>query len=176
MLRKDFEDFLGRFTDRNLFSAQPCDIRRFLVMKDKKGKTQVHNISCPNLGRKYIQICDCPVRLAAGTVKSFIAQLKDILRQIGRGSVWHVGAQMGNPVCCPSVLLYAKAVVKEQSISHVPIKQAVPIFPGKLEKIYVFIAQKLQSSLTPSARFILARDQAFFKIQFFGGDRANDLS
>ena len=29
--------------------------------------------------------------------------------------------------------------------------------------------------LSPSQLFILARDQAFFKVQFFGGDRAGDL-
>ena len=128
-------------------------------MKDKGGRTQVHAISCPNLGRSRVQSCVCPVRLAAGTVKSLIAQLRDIFRQAGRGSTW----QAGNPV------------MKEQSISHVPVKQAVPIFKAKLERISNFIAQKLQSPLDSPIRFILARDQAFFKIQFFGGDRAGDL-
>ena len=71
---------------------------------------------------------------------------------------------------------YLKAIKKEQSVAHIVPKQAKPIFLSKLRAICCYIDEKLQSgSLGVDKKFIYLRDQAFFKIQFFAGDRANDL-
>ena len=47
----------------------------------------------------------------------------------------------------------------------------------KLAQLAVHIDHSLQSStITPTQRFIFARDQAYFKAVFFGGDRPGDMS
>lgn len=71
---------------------------------------------------------------------------------------------------------YLKAIKKEQSVAHIVPKQAKPIFLSKLRAICCYIDEKLQSgSLGVDKKSFYLRDQAFFKIQFFAGDIANDL-
>ena len=46
----------------------------------------------------------------------------------------------------------------------------------KLTQLSLYLDQKLASdSLSPTQRFIVARDQAYFKCDFFSGDRPGDL-
>ena len=128
------------------------------------------------MGKKGTFPCGCPFRLAVGTVQSILGKLKAIFALYGKGQVWDAGEGKGNPVESPSVRKYVKALQLEQSRSHVSAKQATPLFIGKLRQVAFFIDDQLKESvLTPSRRFILLRDQAFFKVQFFSGDRANDL-
>lgn len=65
-LSRSFLDFLRASQDSpTLMSCTPNDIRRFLVWKDSKGKTMVHNINCENLGLKGNFECGCPNRVAS---------------------------------------------------------------------------------------------------------------
>ena len=51
------------------------------------------------------------------------------------------------------------------------------MFLSKLRVIAAYIDRELgRNDLTLRDRFVLVRDQAFFKLQFFSGDRANDIS
>ena len=46
----------------------------------------------------------------------------------------------------------------------------------KLAQLSDYIDRNLQSpNITPTQRFILARDQAYFKAVFFSGDRPGDM-
>ena len=64
----------------------------------------------------------------------------------------------------------------EQAKSHVKVKQARPVFPRKLKLVAYYIASELEKEkVSLSRKFILLRDQAFFKLHFFSEDRANDL-
>ena len=46
----------------------------------------------------------------------------------------------------------------------------------KLTQLSLYLDQKLASdSLSPTQRFIVARDQAYFKCDFFSGDSPGDL-
>ena len=46
----------------------------------------------------------------------------------------------------------------------------------KLAQLSDYINRNLQSpKITPTQRFILARDQAYFKAEFFSGDRPGDM-
>ena len=64
----------------------------------------------------------------------------------------------------------------EQLQARVTPKQATPFFVDKLVQLATFVDQLLQSStLMPSKRFIIARDQAYLKAMFFSGDRPADL-
>ena len=50
-LQKQLEMFLGPLpSPKNLQSATPLDLARFLVWKDGKGKTKVHTSRCPLFG------------------------------------------------------------------------------------------------------------------------------
>ena len=60
---------------KNLASASPADIIKFLVWKDSLGKTVVLHLACPSLGKNRDTSCSCPTRLAAGTVDSIIVKL-----------------------------------------------------------------------------------------------------
>ena len=48
-LKSELENFL-KSRSKNMHSATPEDVRLFLLRKDSKGKTQVHDLACPFLG------------------------------------------------------------------------------------------------------------------------------
>lgn len=66
----------------------PNDVCRFLVWKDKAGKNKVHGVQCKFLGTKGKPSCNCPVRLASGSVSVMVQHLVDIFCDIGAGRVW----------------------------------------------------------------------------------------
>jgi hypothetical protein len=176
-LEKEFRNFVGQHFYIDILQSTPLHVQMFLIFKDRKGKTTVHDIHCKGIGKMSNKPeCSCPKRLAFGTVQSLIGQLKTIFEDLGLGKVWDRNLNGGNPACAPMVKKYLKAVKKEQSLAHAAPKQAKPIFLGKLGEIFHFIDKELQSTcLSVEKRFLYLRDQAFFKIQFFAGDRANDL-
>ena len=53
LLEKEFLLFLkDECNGRDMMSVSPEDIRRFLVLKDDRGKTQIHAIDCLFLGKQ----------------------------------------------------------------------------------------------------------------------------
>ena len=177
-LKKELSGYLEiRF--KNWANATPEDVRLFLLEKEKAGKTQVHDLDCQFVGCTGLKDCFCPKRLAAGTVSSTVAQLKSLFDDMGKRGEWVDSGirKYGNPILSNVVDRYVKAIKLEQARAHVPIKQAKPLFLDKLRKISEFIDQKLIGDNSGLGnRFILLRDQSFFKLQFFAGDRAHDLS
>ena len=82
-LQRDLESFsLPR--PKSLASASPQDISRFLVWKDRSGKTKVHRTSCKFFGSRGSSRCACPTTLAAGTVDSIIGKLRSLFLDLGR--------------------------------------------------------------------------------------------
>ncbi|KAK3737784.1 hypothetical protein QZH41_017258 [Actinostola sp. cb2023] len=77
-LQRDLESFLSSLPiPKTLVSASPRDVARFLVWKDKGGRTKVHATSCPSFWLPpRSRVCSCPIRLAAGTVDSMIGKLR----------------------------------------------------------------------------------------------------
>ena len=70
-LRKEFEAFLASLPGHiTLATVTPRDICRFLVFKDKNGKTQIHRN-----GQAGRYTCGCPIRLSYKTVDSYIGKL-----------------------------------------------------------------------------------------------------
>lgn len=174
-LKLDFENVIGK----KIFKATPEDLRLFLLGKDRVGKTQVHDLSCPFLGVASASSCSCPVRLAAGTVSSYIAQFKAMFIEIGRVEPRDNARHLERCNPADSILLrrYVDAVKLEQAMSHVSSKQAKPIFLNKLEKLSLYFNDQLsKKDLTVGNRYVYLRDQAFFKVLFYSGDRANDLA
>lgn len=139
-------------------------------------RTQIYDLNCIFLGRISIHNCHCPTRLAFGTVQSTVGQLRAIFEKLGKGKVLNDNFCIGNPAYSEKVIRYVQAIKHEQSISHVSIKQAKPIFFDKLIKIFNYINIKLDDgTLLLCEKFVLLKDQAFLKLQFFAGDGAADL-
>ena len=59
--------------------------------------------------------------------------------------------------------------------ARVTPKQATPFFVDKLTQLCSHLDKKLRNSDTAIDRFVIARDQAYFKLAFFSGDRPGDL-
>lgn len=162
---KQFSDFVFKTKMCDISLATSFDIRRFLVFKDREGKTVVHRVSCRLIGTRKPN-CKCPRRLAFGTVKSLVAQLSAIFRT----------RALPNLAITEEVKSYIKCVKLEQARGHSLVHQAVPVFKDKLSRMSQFIdRQLLDERLVLKQRFLFLRDQAFFKVQFFAGDRAGDL-
>ena len=84
---------------------------------------------------------------------------------------------MGNPAADQSVKDYLRCITREQLQAGVTPKQATPFFVHKLTQLSLHLQSKLDSpGLSSLQKFILARDQAYFKTAFFSGDRPGDLS
>lgn len=166
-LEAKFLSFLLENGKNNIFDTTPTDIRRFLVSRDKWGKTVIHLLTCVNMVTQE-NSCSCPHRLAVGTVKSLLGKLSTIFESHGKSGPWLVAEQLGkgNPVESEEVKQYVQAIQKEQSMAHVEVKQAIPMFIDKLAKISQYILSFLErSDLKPVDIFIALRDKAFFLLQ-----------
>ena len=152
-----------------LATATPRDLCRFLIYKDRNGKTQVHSHSWSFLGKR-------GVHPSYKTVDSYIGKLRAIFHTMGRDGEWDKRLCLGNPAADKLVKDYLRLVTAEQLQARITPKQATPFFLDKLVQLAQHLDRQLSSStISPIQRFILARDQAYFKAIFFSGDRPGDL-
>lgn len=149
---------------KKLSAATAEDIVKFLISKDSAGKRKLHLPSCSR------KICDCPKRLAAGTVDSYIGKLRSIFNKLGR-----VG--MSNPLSHPTIKEYLKFVREEQAQQPLRPRQAVPLFYDKFVRLITYLRGRIAegSGLSPLNKYLLVRDITFFVVDFYTGDRASDL-
>ena len=175
-LQKQLESFLWSLpTKKSIAIASPADIINFLVWRDSFGKTVCHSDNCPAAVNKAIN-CNCPVVLSAGTIDNNIGKLRSIFRENGRGMYWSEDLHIGNPAAHSSVRDYYKIVLEEQTQARATPSQAVPIFLDKIVGLCSYLRDSLKNpELKPVTLYILARDLAFFSIDFFSGDRGSDL-
>ena len=116
------------------------------------------------------------MRLSYKTVDSYIGQLRSIFHAIGRDGEWDKRLGLGNPAADKLVKDYLRLITAEQLQARITPKKATPFFVDKLTQLSLHLDQKLASdNLSPTQRFIVARDQAYFKCVFFIGDRPGDL-
>ena len=176
-LRKELESFLSSLPcPKTLLSASPRDVTRFLVWKDRKGKTKVHVPTCSLFGAKKAEVCSCPSTLAAGTVANLIGKLRSLFVESGRGGEWNDLLGIGNPASHHSVKQYLILIREEQARARITPKQAVPLFFDKLLRLCSFLKESIFApQILPLQRYIYARDLAFFCLELFAGDRASDL-
>ena len=121
-------------------------------------------------------MCNCPARLAAGTVHSLVGKLRAIFHKLGRGGSWDPIHMTGNPVADKEVQLYVTAIKLEQSIAHVVPKKATPLFSDKLRLIVEHLKKAMEDPANNYVdKLIMARDKAILLLQFAAGDRAGDL-
>ena len=98
-----------------LMSATPQDLTRFLMWKDKGGKTKIHLPQCKHFGVSGKARCLCQTRLAAGTVDNLIRKLRSIFIEAGKGDAWNDILGVGNPAAHHSVKQYHALVREEQA-------------------------------------------------------------
>ena len=164
-LEVQFSSFLSSLVpSKKLSAATAEDIVKFLISKDMAGKRKLHFPSCSR------KICDCPKRLAAGTVDSYIGKLRSIFNKLGR-----IG--MSNPLSHSTVKEYLKFVREEQAQQPLRPRQAVPLFYDKFVRLITYLRGLIaeSSELSPLNKYILVRDVTFFVVDFYTGDRASDL-
>ena len=83
---------------------------------------------------------------------------------------------MGNPATDKSVKDYLRVITMEQLQARIQPKQATPFFIDKLDRLVSHIERSMESSsISPTHRFILSRDQAYFKAVLFSRDRPGDM-
>ena len=96
-------DFLATLSPpKDISSCTLDDIIKFLISKDKSRKTVLHSQSCSKVH------CNCPTRLAAGSVDSLLGKLRAIFNNFGR-------LHDSNPVAHTRVREYLKFVREEQA-------------------------------------------------------------
>lgn len=157
-------------------SASSSDILKFLVWKDRSGRTKVHQTSCPELGKHKASSCDCPSRLSAGTVENLIGKLRAIFIEAGLGGEWDDRLGIGNPVSHPSIKSYLRSIKEEQAQARVRPRKSIPLFLDKLQRLAEHIMCKLRTpGISPISLYLLSRDLCFFSVDFFSGDRSSDL-
>ena len=66
-------------------------------------------------------------------------------------------------------------VTAEQLQARITPKQATPFFVDKLTQLSLFVDRQLSEADMPLQKFVIARDQAYFKTACFSGDRPGDL-
>ena len=97
-LQRELENFLSSLPGcLKIATVKPRDICRFLVYKDKNGKTQVHRNECLHLGKKGTHDCAYPLRLSYRTIDSYIGKLRAIFHAHGRDGEWDKRLGLGNP-------------------------------------------------------------------------------
>lgn len=94
---------------KSIVTALLTDVVAFLVWKDRGGRTRVHQPVCQKQAP-----CQCPLRLAHGTVDSLISKLRSIFAENGRGTKWQPLMGIGNPAVDRSVKQYLANVREEQ--------------------------------------------------------------
>ncbi|XP_035663424.1 uncharacterized protein LOC118407113 [Branchiostoma floridae] len=110
---------------KNLQTATPEDIVKFLIFKDQQGKTKVHVAECTCTEQ---ESCDCPKRLAFKTVDAYVGNIRSIFNEEGRGGQWDDRLGLGNPAASHLVKKYLKAVTEEQLRQGRTPQQAKPFF------------------------------------------------
>ena len=97
-LEQELLDFLASLSPpRDVSSRTSDDIIKFLISKDKSGKTVLHSRSCSEVH------CNCPTPLAAGSVDSLLGNLRAIFNNLSR-------LHDSNPVAHARVKEYLKFI------------------------------------------------------------------
>ena len=155
-LQKVLEAFLSALPVRvSLATVTPQDLCRFLIFKDKDGRTQVHRNSCKFIGQRGKHFCGCPLRLSYNTVDSYIGKLRSIFHAIGRDGEWNRRLGLGNPATDESVKDYLRVVTAEQLQARITPKQATPFFLDKLIQLSLFLDRQLGEADTPHKSLLL---------------------
>jgi hypothetical protein len=100
-----------------------------------------------------------------------------IFSALGRDGEWDMKLGLRNPAADKVVRDYLRSVTADQLKARVTPKQATPFLIDKLDRLALHLNRLAEvTTISPSQRFLIARDQVYFKAVFFSGDRPGDVS
>ena len=175
-LKAELQNFLYTLDPlTNLSNATPENIRKFLIFKEKGGKTQIHEVDCPFRGQHGLKQCQCPSTLAVKSVDSLLGKIRAIFRDSGRSGDWNPMLLTGNPATSHILKRHLKAVGLEQKNAGISAKQATPLLFDKLGKLCRYLSYKVTVEKEETSKFLFARDLSYFSLLSHSGNRAGDL-
>lgn len=175
-LRSEIGKFFFLLDDRkNLSNATPEDIRKFLIYKEKGGKTQLHSGNCRFLEKHGLQACNCPRTLAYKSVDSLLGKIRALFRDEGRSGEWNQMLLTGNPAASHLLKRHVQAVSQEQASASISPKQAPPLMFDKLGKLCRHLSYRVSVEKDSTTRYLYARDLAYFSLLCHSGSRGGDL-
>ena len=118
-LTNELKAFLSKLCpQKSLDSANPEDLRMFLVAKESKGRTKLHSKNCEHKGVQGKVTCGCPLTLTLKTVDSLIGKLRAIFNDNGRSGEWNPILGTGNPAAAPLLKKHLQCVFCRADISQ----------------------------------------------------------
>ena len=175
-LKADLEKFLLLVDpQKNLTNATPDDIRKYLIFKEKGGKTQLHNTSCHFRGTHGLKSCECPRTLAYKSVDSLLGKIRALFRDEGRSGEWNAMLLTGNPASSHLLKRHQQAVSQEQAGANISVKQATPLMFNKLGKLCRHLSYRVTVEENQISKFLYARDLSYISILCNSGSRGSDL-
>ncbi|CAC5398848.1 unnamed protein product [Mytilus coruscus] len=156
---------------KNLSNAVPEDIRKFLVFKEKNGRTQLHEDNCVYHTEHGPKNCSYPKILTVKSVDSLLGKIRAIFRDIGKAGEWNPKLYSGNPASSHILKQHIQAVSLEQSNSNITRKQATPLMFDKLGKLCRYVSYKVSVEKDPISQFLFARDLSYFSLLCHSGNR-----
>ena len=121
---------------RDVSSCTSEEIVKFLISKEKSGKTMLHSRSCSEVH------CNCPTGLAAGLVDSLLGKLRAIFNNLCR-------LHDSNPVADTRVKEYLIFIWGEQAGKVIVPSQAVPLLFVKFSKLISFLRHSIEAGAHP---------------------------
>lgn len=156
-------------------NATPEDIRKFLVHKEKGGKTQLHENECPYSANHGLQKCSCPRTLAYKSVDSLLGQIRALFRDEGRSGDWNSMLLTGNPAESHLLKRHLQAVSQEHQMANTPVKQATPLMFNKLGQLCRHLSYRVAVEKDVISKFLYPRDLAYISVLCHSGSRGGDL-
>ncbi|CAC5395697.1 unnamed protein product [Mytilus coruscus] len=160
---------------KNINNASPEDIRKFLIFKEKGGKTQLHVTNCPLRIKHGLQVYKCPRTLASKSVDFLLGKIRALFRDEGRSGEWNPMFLMGNPAASHLLKKHLQVINQEQTNASISVKQATPLMFSKLGKLCRHLSYRVSVEVDPISKFLYARDLAYFSILCHSGSRGEDL-
>ena len=176
-LKVELELFLVSLEpSKNVYTALPGDLRKFLIFKEKHGRTKLHDQICPQKGVVGKVQCSCPTTLAAKSVDSLIGKIRAIFRDVGREGDWNPVLLTGNPAASLVMKRHLQSISLEQASYNVAKKQATPLMFDKLAMLCRYLTYQISREKDTVKKFLLLRDRAYFSLTCHSGDRGGDLN
>lgn len=176
-LKSELEQFLSSLEpEKDVYTALPDDLRRFLIFKEKHGRTKLHHHACHNKRVMGKTNCECPTTLAAKSVDSLVGKLRAIFRDLGREGDWNPMLLTGNPAASLAMKRHLQSVTLEQNSHNVEKKQAIPLTFDKLAKLCRYLTYQASREKDMVKKFLILRDRSYFSFTCHSGDRGGDLS
>ena len=164
---------------RPVFSAMPEDVVDFLAHRDVSGggRTIVHEQACVS---RDVTGCDCPRRLAAGSVRGIASKLRTRFYELGTAGPWDALSAVGNPAESSAVSSFLTAVDEEQARAGCGVLTARSraLLPGKFNQFVECLQALASAHWTDGKKTQYVRvlfDLAWFCVQYRSLNRGAEL-